>query len=61
VVLSGGSIEKLKEILGYYSVIVTERYTHLRTDLFAERELDAIPSDLRVRAPGNAENGATAG
>jgi hypothetical protein len=42
-------------------VVVTERYTHLRTDLFAERELDAIPFDLRVRAPGNAENGAQMG
>jgi integrase len=47
-VLSGGSIEKLKEILGHYSVIVTERYTHLRPDLFAERELDTIPFDLRA-------------
>jgi len=28
-------------------VVVTERYTHLRTDLFADRELDAIPFDLR--------------
>lgn len=26
-----------------------------------ERELDAIPFDLRVRAPGNAENGAPMG
>jgi len=42
-------------------VVVTERYTHLRTDLFADRELDAIPFDLRVRTPGNAENGAQMG
>lgn len=33
-VLSGGSIEKLKEILGHYPVVVTERYAHLRPDLF---------------------------
>jgi len=46
-VLNGGSIEKLKEILGHYSVVVTERYAHLRIDLFADRELDAIPFDLR--------------
>src|SRR6185295_10855989 len=32
--------------------LVTERYAHLRTDLFAERELDAIPFDLHVRASG---------
>jgi len=50
-VLNGSSIEKLKEIMGHYSVVVTERYTHLRTDLFADRELDAIPFDLRIRAP----------
>jgi len=28
-VLNGGSIEKLKEILGHDSVVMTERYTHL--------------------------------
>ena len=50
-VLSGGSIEKLKEILGHYSVVVTERYTHLRPDLFAERELDTISFDLRSGRP----------
>ena len=45
-VLAGGSIEKLKEILGHYSVVVTERYVHLRPDLFADRDLAAIPLDL---------------
>jgi len=38
-VMSGGTIEKLKEILGHYSVIVTERYAHLRVDLFTEADL----------------------
>lgn len=28
-VLAGGSIEKLKEMLGHYSVVMTERYAHL--------------------------------
>ncbi len=28
-VLAGGSIEKLKEIMGHISVIVTEQYAHL--------------------------------
>ena len=50
-VLAGGSIEKLKEILGHYSVVVTERYTHLRPDLFAAKDLGTITLDL---APGSA-------
>jgi integrase len=50
-VMAGGSIEKLKEILGHYSVVVTERYAHLRPDLFPEKDLDALPVDLR---PGDA-------
>lgn len=45
-VLNGGAIEKLKEVLGHYSVVVTERYTHLRPDLFAQRDLGTIPIDL---------------
>ena len=46
-VLSGGSIEKLKEMLGHYSVVVTERYAHLRPDLFPESDLGTIALDLR--------------
>jgi len=33
-VLSGGSIENLKEILEHYSVVMTERYACLRPDLW---------------------------
>jgi len=51
-VMSGRSIEKLKEMLGHYSVIVTERYAHLRPDLFSERDYQAIALDL---TPGEAE------
>jgi integrase len=60
-VMSGGSIEKLKEILGHYSVVVTERYAHLRPDLFTARDLATIELDLRSGAsaptPFRAENG----
>jgi integrase len=46
-VLAGGSIEKLKEMLGHYSVVMTERYAHLRPDLFSEKDLATIQVDLR--------------
>ena len=49
-VLGGGSIEILKEILGHHSVVVTERYTHLRPDLFADRERSTIPLALNPAA-----------
>lgn len=60
-VLSGGSIEKPKEMLGHYSVVITERYTHLRVDLFAERELSTIAVDLRPGSPETAQIGGKAG
>src|SRR5207253_8826736 len=53
-VLAGGSIEKLKEILGHYSVVMTERYAHLRPDLFSRNDLATIAVDLR---PGSASPG----
>jgi len=45
-VMAGGSIEKLKEILGHYSVVMTERYAHLRPDLFPASDLGTIRVDL---------------
>jgi integrase len=54
-VLAGGSIEKLSKVLGHYSVVMTERYAHLRPDLFPESDLGTITLDLR---PGAAETGA---
>lgn len=45
-VMNGGSIEKLKEMMGHYSVVVTERYAHLRPDLFVARDFGTISVDL---------------
>src|SRR5712692_801972 len=45
-VMAGASIEKLKEILGHYSVVMTERYAHLRPDLFPASDLGTIRVDL---------------
>jgi integrase len=46
-VLNGGSIEKLREILGHSTVQVTERYAHLKPELFQEADL------LRADVPLN--------
>jgi len=54
-VLAGGSIEKLSVMLGHYSVTMTERYAHLRPDLFPVEDLATIAIDLR---PGRAKTGA---
>jgi integrase len=51
-VLAGGDIAKLKELLGHSTVLVTERYAHLRPDLFEDRDRDRIPVDL---SPGTAK------
>lgn len=45
-VLSGGSLEKLARVMGYNSVVVTERYAHLRTDLFRAEDYELL------KAPG---------
>jgi len=39
-VLNGGSIEKLREILGHSTVLVTERYAHLKPELFGAADLE---------------------
>jgi integrase len=46
-VLSGGSIEKLREILGCSTVLVTERYAHLEPELFGAADLERanVPLD----------------
>jgi len=49
-VLSGGSLEKLASIMGHSSVVVTERYAHLRPDLFREQDYTALDVDLSAPA-----------
>jgi len=50
-VMDGRPIEKLKEILGHSTVQVTERYAHLKTDLFSAADLAAVAVDLAPGAP----------
>lgn len=62
-VLGGGSIEKLATVMGHSSVIVTERYAHLRLDLFREADYRVLDLDLTagnvVELPRrDSENGA---
>jgi integrase len=61
-VMDGKPIYKLKEILGHSSVVITERYAHLRPDLFSESELASIGVDLLkggdVRSVGAGRMGA---
>ena len=54
-VMDGRPIEKLKEILGHSTVQVTERYAHLRVDLFGPADLAAMAVDL---SPAEARTGA---
>ncbi len=60
-VLAGGSIEKLSKVLGHHSVVLTERYVHLRPDLFAERDLVTIQLDLGAGGSGSVELGPHSG
>jgi hypothetical protein len=45
-VLAGGSIEKLREAMGHSSVMVTERYAHLRGDVFTAADLGRVVVDF---------------
>jgi integrase len=48
-VLAGGSIEKLSKLMGHCSVTTTERYAHLRADLFRVEDYDRLAVDLNAR------------
>ena len=52
--LSGGTVEKLKEMMGHYSMVVTERYSHLRPDLFTPSDLATLKVNMRA-ATGSIE------
>ncbi len=56
-VLAGNSIEKLSAILGHYSVVMTERYAHLRPELFTQPDLATIAIDVRPSGAKVAELG----
>ena len=49
-VLAGGTIEKLREIMGHSTVIVTERYAHLKDDCFTAQDLSRMQVDLSAPA-----------
>jgi integrase len=53
-ILAGQGIETLREIMGHSSVQVTERYAHLRPDLFGPAHRAALKISL---APGAAPAG----
>jgi integrase len=44
--LTGGSIERLRDIMGHSTVSVTERYAHLKPDLFPAKDLERADLDL---------------
>jgi integrase len=45
-VLGGGSLEVLRQVMGHASVTTTERYSHLKPDLFRESAFDVMKVDL---------------
>ncbi|MBN2574937.1 MAG: site-specific integrase [Deltaproteobacteria bacterium] len=45
-VLGGGSLEVLRQVMGHSSVTTTERYSHLKPDLFRESAFEVMKVDL---------------
>jgi integrase len=54
-VLAGNSIEKLRDVLGHYSVVVTERYAHLRPEHFTSKDLATLALDMRPADGANVQ------
>jgi hypothetical protein len=44
--MGGGSIEKLSAVMGHSSTLVTQRYAHLRPELFTARDFGHMDVDL---------------
>jgi len=45
-VLSGGSLEKLAKVMGHSSITTTQRYSHLKPDLFRNEDYQLLDVDL---------------
>jgi integrase len=64
-VLDGGSLERLRVVMGHSTVLVTERYAHLRGDVFTPADLGRVAVDFSAQAgkvlpmvrPGPGEDG----
>ena len=50
--MAGGSFEKLKEILGHCSLVVTEGYAQLTPELFTAKDLTTLSVPLLRDDPG---------
>jgi Site-specific recombinase XerD len=49
-VMGGGSLEMLRTLMGHASVTTTERYSHMKLDLFPEASFHAMDVDLSTPA-----------
>jgi len=49
-VLGGGSLELLRQLMGHSSVTTTERYAHLKPDLYRETVYATMAIDLSAPA-----------
>jgi len=49
-ILNGGSLELLRQLMGHSSVTTTERYAHLKPDLYREAIYTTMAIDLSAPA-----------
>lgn len=47
-VMAGGSLEKLRQIMGHSTVLVTERYAHLKPELFGDADMERANVPLKA-------------